>query len=122
MRGHYTHGAHGQNMLRSRLTLQRHLSASTKFSHVESRFCSHKRPGKAVFYTSINLCVRKHVCRSVVVGLFSSHIHRGVPRIFLTVPLSSAAVGFHQDPGEQILRYGKLATSYLKRILDSPPA
>ena len=61
MRGHYTHGAHGQNMLRSRLC--------------------------------------------------SSHIHRGVPRIFLTAPLSSAAVGFHQDPGEQLLRYGKLATS-----------
>ena len=51
------------------LPLQRHLSASTKFAYVESRLCSHKRPGKAVFYTSINLCVRKHVCRSVVVGL-----------------------------------------------------
>jgi hypothetical protein len=61
MRGHYTHGAHGQNMLRSRL--------------------------------------------------FPSHIRHGVPRIFLTAPLSSAAVGFHQDQGEQLRRYGKLATS-----------
>src|SRR6266571_8439882 len=52
-----------------RLSLQRHFSRLTKFAHVESRLCSHKRPGKAVFYTSINLCVRKHVCRSVVVGL-----------------------------------------------------
>ena len=61
MRGHYTPGAHGQNMRRSRLG--------------------------------------------------SSHIHRGVPRLLLTTPLSSAAVGFHQDPSEQLLRYGKLATS-----------
>src|SRR5712691_950354 len=43
--------------------------------------------------------------------LFPSHIRHGVPRIFLTAPLSSAAVGFHQDQGEQLRRYGKLATS-----------
>src|SRR6266571_3643543 len=52
-----------------RLSLQRHFSRLTKFAHVASRLCSHKQPGKAVFYTSINLCVRKHVCRSVVVGI-----------------------------------------------------
>ena len=63
MCGHYTHRAHGQNILRSRLC--------------------------------------------------SSHIPRGVPRIFLTAPLASAAVGFHQDPSEQLLRYGKLATSHI---------
>src|SRR5881409_2642970 len=51
------------------ITLQRHLSASAKFAHVESRLCGHKRPGKAGFYTSTTLCVRKHVCRSVVVGI-----------------------------------------------------
>jgi hypothetical protein len=51
------------------IALQRHLSMSTKFAHVESRFCGHKQPGKTVFYTPINLCVRKHVYRSVVVGI-----------------------------------------------------
>ena len=44
--------------------------------------------------------------------LGSSPIHRGVPRIVLTAPPSSAAVGFHQDPGEPLLHYVKLATSY----------
>ena len=57
------------------LSLQRHLSMSTKFAHVESRFCGHKQPGKTVFYTPINLCVRKHVYRSVVVGLLKTQRH-----------------------------------------------
>src|SRR5881409_356641 len=62
------------------ISLQRHLSASAKFAHVESRLCGHKRPGKAGFYTSTTLCVRKHVCRSVVVGIIGhSCLGRQVP-------------------------------------------
>jgi hypothetical protein len=38
-------------------------------------------------------------------------IRHGGPRLFLTAPLSSAAVGFHQDQGEQLRCYGKLTTS-----------
>src|SRR5262245_44559260 len=34
---------------------------------------------------------------------FPSHIRPGVPRIFLTAPLSSAAVGFPHDCGEKLL-------------------
>ncbi len=42
---------------------------------------------------------------------FPSSIGYEVPRIFLTAPLSSAAVGCPYDQGERLLRYGKLATS-----------
>src|SRR5216683_5595344 len=51
------------------LTLQRHFSALTKFTHGESRFCGRKRQEKAVFYVPINLGSTKHVCRNVVVGI-----------------------------------------------------
>src|SRR2546422_32048 len=39
----------------------------------------------------------------------------GVPRIFLSAPLSSDAVAFYLSRGAQHLRDGKLATSYLKK-------
>ena len=51
------------------LALQRHLRALTKFAHGESRVCGRKQQGKAVFYPSVNPCVRKHVHISVAVGL-----------------------------------------------------
>src|SRR4029450_8557234 len=54
----------------SALTLQRHFSASAKFSHVESRFYGCERRGKAAFDTPINPCVRSVCSRSVAVGLF----------------------------------------------------
>jgi class 3 adenylate cyclase len=53
----------------AQLSLQRHFSKLTKFVHGESRVCGHKRQGKVVFYASVNLCVNKHVCISVAVGL-----------------------------------------------------
>ena len=37
----------------------------------------------------------------------------GVPRLFLSTPLSSDAVAFYLSRGEQRLRYEKLATSSL---------
>src|SRR5438094_8598906 len=40
----------------------------------------------------------------------------GVPRIFLSAPLSSDAVAFYLSRGAQHLRDGKLATSYLKKV------
>ena len=51
------------------LTLQRHLSASTKFAHVESRFFGRKRQGKVVFYPSANLCDGRACSVSVAVGV-----------------------------------------------------
>ena len=51
------------------LTLQRHFSAMAKFAHVESRFCGHRRRGKAAFDVPVNPCVRSVCSRSVVVGL-----------------------------------------------------
>src|SRR3989442_263145 len=69
-----------------RIALQRHLSASTKFAHVESRLCSHKQPGEAVFYTSLNLCVRKHVCRSVVVGIVYLILYWGTTLLIEDAP------------------------------------
>src|SRR5712691_1085802 len=42
---------------------------------------------------------------------FPSHIRPGVPRIFLTAPLSHTTVGLPHGQGEKLLRYGKLATS-----------
>src|SRR5262249_59919589 len=62
---------------------QRHLSASTKFAHVESRLCGHKPPSKTVFYMSVNLCVRTHVCRSVVVGLMGDSSDAACQRAFM---------------------------------------
>ena len=53
----------------SDLTLQRHFNALPKFARVESRVLCRKRQRNAAFYTSVNLCVRKHVRRSVAVGL-----------------------------------------------------
>jgi hypothetical protein len=49
----------------------------------------------------------------------------GVARIFLTAPRSYDAVALHRGPCEQLLRYGKLATSchlstYLGRSGMSP--
>ena len=52
------------------ITLQRHLSALTKFAHVESRVCGRKQQGKAVLYPSENPCVKKPVPISVAVGIF----------------------------------------------------
>ena len=51
------------------LTLQRHFSALTKFSRVESRFYGRKERGKAAFDIPINPCVRGVCSRSVAVGL-----------------------------------------------------
>ena len=59
-----------------RLTLQRHLSALTKFAHVESRVCGRKQQGKAVLYPSENPCVKKPVPISVAVGLSGSGLGR----------------------------------------------
>src|SRR5436190_17965424 len=53
------------------LTLQRHFSTSTKFAHVESRFCGGKQRGKAASCTSTNPCARRACSRSVAVGLVS---------------------------------------------------
>jgi hypothetical protein len=52
------------------LPLQRHFSTSTKFAHVESRFCGGKQRGKAAYCTSTNPCARRACSRSVAVGLF----------------------------------------------------
>src|SRR5262245_14487992 len=57
------------------VTLQRHFSVLTKFSYVESRFCGHKRRGKAAFDGPINPCVRSVCSRSVAVGLWRGHGH-----------------------------------------------
>ena len=54
---------------RNQLTLQRHFNALPKFARVESRAFGHERPRNVAFYTSVNLCVRKHVRISVAVGL-----------------------------------------------------
>src|SRR6266446_6517954 len=54
------------------LSLQRHLSASTKFVHVKSWVCGRKRQGKATFDTLINPCVSRACSRSVAVGLWTS--------------------------------------------------
>jgi hypothetical protein len=51
------------------LSLQRHFSVLTKFPPVESRFCSHKRRGKAAFDGRVNPCVKSICSRSVAVGL-----------------------------------------------------
>src|SRR5499427_808698 len=51
------------------ITLQRHFSAMTKFAHVESRFCGHRRRGKVAFDVPVNPCVRSACSRSVAVGL-----------------------------------------------------
>jgi hypothetical protein len=52
-------------------------------------------------------------------------LYHGVPRIFLTAPLSYAAVAFHLGPCEKLLRYVKLATSCLggtvEAISQNPP-
>jgi len=50
------------------LTLQRHFSVSTKFTHVESRFCGRKQRGKAAFDVPVNLCVRSVCSKSVAVA------------------------------------------------------
>ena len=60
------------------LSLQRHLSASPKFAHAKSRVCGRKRAGQVVFYTSVTLCVKKHVHLSVAVGIALQR------RLFLT--------------------------------------
>ena len=52
-----------------RVSLQRHFNALPKFARVESRAFGHERPRNVAFYTSVNLCVRKHVRISVAVGL-----------------------------------------------------
>jgi hypothetical protein len=44
-------------------------------------------------------------------------LYHGVPRIFLTAPLSYAAVAFHLGPCEKLLRYVKLATSCLNILV-----
>ena len=45
---------------------------------------------------------------------FPSNIHHGVPRIFLTAPLSYVDGSLHHDQGAKLLRYGKLATSSIQ--------
>jgi hypothetical protein len=55
------------------LTLQRHFSALTKFSRVESRFYGRKERGKAAFDIPINPCVRGVCSKSVAVGLILSY-------------------------------------------------
>ena len=57
-----------------RIALQRHFSAMAKFAHVESRFCGHRRRGKAAFDVPVNPCVRSVCSRSVVVGLYTTKI------------------------------------------------
>ena len=56
------------------LTLQRHFSTSTKFAHVESRFCGGKQRGKAAYCTSTNPCARRACSRSVAVGIRPSYL------------------------------------------------
>ena len=53
------------------LPLQRHLSALTKFAHVESRFYGRKQQGKAASDTPINPCVWGIGSTSVAVGLLA---------------------------------------------------
>src|SRR3954453_16971786 len=78
------------------LSLQRHFSVSTKFTHVESRFCGRKQRGKAAFDVPVNLCVRSVCSKSVAVGLsgypknFVSNNHRILlanPEISLYCPI-----------------------------------
>src|SRR5947208_7574966 len=63
------HQDESQDPLRYEVTLQRHFSTSTKFAHVESRFCGSKQRGKAASCTSTNPCARRACSRSVAVGL-----------------------------------------------------
>src|SRR5712692_1436647 len=51
------------------LTLQRHFSVLTKFSHVESRLSGRKRQREEVFLPPVNLCDRRACSASVAVGL-----------------------------------------------------
>jgi hypothetical protein len=57
------------SILLTDITLQRHFSTSTKFAHVESRFCGGKQRGKAAYCTSTNPCARRACSRSVAVGI-----------------------------------------------------
>src|SRR2546426_7311430 len=81
------------------LTLQRHFSTSTKFAHVESRFCGGKQRGKAAACTSTNPCARSACSRSVAVGL------RGVDH-FHCVPLLGLI-------GEEGQRYRRRSSEFL---------
>src|SRR5262245_22686059 len=57
--------------LHTKITLQRHFSASTKFAHEKSRFCGRKQRGKEAFCAPINPCSRRTCFRNVDVGVLS---------------------------------------------------
>ena len=76
-------------------TLQRHFSAMAKFAHVESRFCGHRRRGKAAFDVPVNPCVRSVCSRSVAVGLTALFNHCITHGCFLSLQecVSEPALG-----------------------------